>query len=67
MKMHPRARIVDLAGVELSEFAMKLRQRDDLTYIEYLGLLNQEAARVLKYALREERHPDDPDKLSGIE
>lgn len=67
MKMHPRALIVDRAGVELTEMAMKLRQQHELTYIEYLGILNQEAGRVLKYALREERHPDDPDKPAGIE
>jgi hypothetical protein len=67
MKLHPRALIVDRAGIDLSNFALKLRQQHELTYIEYLGILNVEAGRVLKYALREERHPDDPDKPSGIE
>jgi hypothetical protein len=66
MRMHPRALIVDRAGVDFSDFALRLREQHELTYIEYLGILNQEAARVLKYALREERH-GDPDKPSGIE
>jgi hypothetical protein len=66
MKVHERARIVDLAECDLSEFALKLRQQHALSYIEYLGMLNREAARVLKYALREERHPDEPDKPSGL-
>jgi hypothetical protein len=67
MRVHPRAFVVDRASVELSSFAMKLRQDNDLTYIEYLGILNAEAGRVLKYALREERHPGDPDQSADIE
>lgn len=61
MEPHERARIVDLAGVDLSDFAMKLRQQHDLSYLEYLGILNQEAARVLKFAIREERGEDSND------
>jgi hypothetical protein len=67
MTQHPRAPIVNRAGLELSEFALKLRERDELTAIEYLCILNAEAARVLKYALRSERHPEDPDKPADVE
>lgn len=67
MRLHPRVHIVQRAGLELSEFAAKLREERELTEVEYLGILNDEVARVLKYALRAERHPDDPDKPAGIE
>jgi hypothetical protein len=65
MKLHERVMIVQRAGVELSNAAMKIREQHELSYVEYLSILNQEAARVLKFALREERHPDDPDKSSA--
>ena len=67
MKQHPRTTIVRRVGLDISDFALKLREKHDLTYIEYLGILNEEVARVLKYALRAERHPDDPDKPADIE
>jgi hypothetical protein len=67
VKQHPREPIVRRAALDLSDFALKLREKNDLSYIEYLGILNEEIARVLKYALRAERHPDDPDKPAGIE
>jgi hypothetical protein len=67
VRQHHREPIVSRAGLDLSDFALKLREQHDLTYIEYLGILNQEVARVLKCALRAERHPDDPDKPAGLE
>jgi hypothetical protein len=67
VKQHPREPVVRRAALDLSDFALKLREKNDLSYIEYLGILNEEIARVLKYALRAERHPDDPDHPAGLE
>jgi hypothetical protein len=67
VRQHHREPIVRRAALDLSDYALKLRERNDLTYVEYLGILNEEVARVLKYALRAERHPDDPDKPAGLE
>jgi hypothetical protein len=61
-----RIMIVQRAGVELSDFAMKLREQHGLSYLEYLSILNQEAARVLKFALRDERKPDDATEVDGV-
>jgi hypothetical protein len=61
-----RMMTVQRAGVELSDFAMKIREQHGLSYLEYLSILNQESARVLKFALREERESDEPEQTDGV-
>ena len=39
----------------------------DLTYVEYLQVLTELQQSALKYMLRAERHPDDPDKPADLE
>ena len=68
LKLHPRVMLcqkhhADFLGV-LCDF---LKDRD-ITYTELLIVINEVTANnVLKYMLREERHPDDPEKRAGEE
>jgi hypothetical protein len=61
-----RIMLIQRVGLEMSDFAMKLREQHGLSYLEYLSILNQEAARVLKFALRDERQPDDTAPADGV-
>ena len=59
-----------LNGANLQEFmepVAKIKEEFGLTDIEYLQGLNQIEANTLKYCLRHERHPDDPNKPAGLE
>lgn len=39
----------------------------DLTHVELISILNEVQQGWIGYALRDERHPDDPDKRAGEE
>lgn len=67
MKIHPRYFVVSKAGIELSEFLINLQQKHELTYGETFKLLGEIIQREAKYAIREERHPDNPDKKGDEE
>jgi hypothetical protein len=66
-RQHPRTLMVKQAGRELSDCVLRLLQQYDLTYTEILQLLNEEQARLLKSALRAERHPQDPGEPADLE
>lgn len=59
--------IVAKAHNELEAAMLEVMARHELTSIEWLSCLNQIEATTIKYAIREERHPDDPDKRGGEE
>jgi hypothetical protein len=72
MKLHERTMKVQAAhcviNSAITDAVVKIHATDpDLTYIELLGILNQVSASWLKHALREERHPDDPDARADEE
>jgi hypothetical protein len=60
--LHKRYQIVTGAHLELTEFMLKLQEKNDLTYVELNEILLSEALSWNKYAKRQERHPNDPDK-----
>lgn len=66
-KVHPRVFVVQQARNELSSAALDIQERHDLTTAEYLAILTGLMQSALKYALRAERHPDEPDKPGGWE
>ena len=39
-----------------------LKRHEDLTWLEAIGILLMKALEFKKYALRDERHPDNPEK-----
>lgn len=65
MKLHPRYTIVRAASAELNGFVSQLVDKHDLTATELLQLLSEQIGNELKYMLRAERHPDDPDKKAN--
>lgn len=53
---------VEKARAKIAVEINELWEKHDLTAIEFLQALNTVEATVLKYMLRAERHPNDPDK-----
>ncbi len=66
-KVHPRVFVVQQARNELSSAALDIQRRHDLTTAEYLAILVELMQSDLKYAIRAERHPDEPGKPGGWE
>lgn len=62
MRLHPRHHTVTTASHEIDTAIHEAWERHDLTNIEVLQILSAFQVRVLKFMLRSERHPDDPDK-----
>lgn len=58
---------VQKAETDLSMKLLKFQQKHDLTDIEMLQILTQRQQTLLKYMLRAERHPDDPEKRADEE
>lgn len=68
MKMHPRVMPWQRARNDISAAVSEaMKKHPDLTYIELFQIFNEITASWLKYALRDERHPNDPDKPGGLE
>jgi hypothetical protein len=60
--LHPRTLPEQRARGDLARLLSEWIERHDLTYLEALRCLTAEQTSLLGYALRVERHPDDPDK-----
>lgn len=66
-KLHPRHRIVAEARHELGMTVAKFVKEHDLTYGELFSILAVEMSTWAKYAIRDERHPEDSDKPGDVE
>lgn len=62
LRMHPRYFLVNKAELELTKWLLDWEQRHQLTEIEIVQCLQRRQSNMLKYMLRDERHPDDGDK-----
>lgn len=62
LRMHPRFQTVNLSGAKIKKTINDLQLEADLTDIELLQILTEYQQNILKYMLRSERHPDDPEK-----
>lgn len=67
MKIHPRTMLADKIGCDIRTAFWNAVPPDALTYLELLRVINDLEASVLKMALREERHPDNPDAPADVE
>lgn len=63
---HPRSVPVQNAELQITASINLIARKYDLTSVELLKILNGESALTLKYMLREERHPDNPDKPAEL-
>ena len=59
---HPDANLVAVAQAEVGVWLNKFQREHGLTNIEMLQAVTSWQGSALKYMLRTERHPDDPDK-----
>ena len=62
IRLHPRTRIVTRAEIQMGEAIDAIVEEHSLTITETFICLTRYMQLSLKYALRSERHPDDPDK-----
>jgi hypothetical protein len=66
MQIHERVMIVQRAELDLREFFGQLVKKHDLTWGEIAMILGGTLQAYAKYQIREERHPDDPDRPGGL-
>lgn len=69
MKLHERVMPVAKIRNEIDKAVLDIisSKHPDLTYLELIAILNELQATYIKYAIRQERHPEDPDKRGGEE
>ena len=67
LRLNPRTMLVQKADVELHGFLAEWQNRHGLTFTEVAILLTGRQQNVLKFVLRSERHPDDPDRKADEE
>ena len=66
-RQHPREKIVATAESELSIAVSDLIEGHGLTYGELHRVINSVQSNWIKYQIRDERHPNDPNKPGGVE
>lgn len=62
LRLHPRTIPVNQAGAEFHDWLWRFQEDKELTDIELMQILTDALERRLKYKLRAERHPHNPDK-----
>lgn len=62
LRLHPRTMPVNQAGAEFHDWLWRFQEAKQLTDIELMQILADAQQRRLKYMLRAERHPGNPDK-----
>ena len=62
MRLHHRTMAVAQASAEIGMNLIALQHEHGLTDIEMMQALTAWQERKLKYMLRAERHPEDPDR-----
>lgn len=69
MKLHARVMPCQKARLDISTAIQDaVAKNPGLTYLEVIMILNEiTGTDWIKYAMRHERHPDDPDKRGGEE
>lgn len=67
MKLNRRTMAVSKARAEFRNYVLDFTVKHDLTMIEMAQILTEGLADFLKYMLRAERHPDDPDRKADEE
>ncbi len=62
MKLHPRTVAVKHAALEIGQMVNTTVKNYELTYGELMRILAQELDSWARYLVRDERHPNEPDK-----
>jgi hypothetical protein len=67
VKLHERTLPVQKASNEIRTELDRLQEEHDLSDIEMLRVLLDHQQNITKYMLRDERHPDDPERKADEE
>jgi len=67
MRLHPRTNPVDKARNELELWVINWAERHDLTFAEIRTSLTRVLGTFALHALRQERHPEEPDRKADEE
>ena len=67
MKIHPRSIVVDKAALDAAVALDGIANNYHLTTTELFIIINRYQSNILKFALRSERHPDDPSNPADVE
>lgn len=67
MRLHPRTMDVQQAAAEIRGALITMQRATGLTDIEMLQAVAEWQGTHLKYMLRAERHPDDPEREADLE
>lgn len=62
MRQHRRVIPCAEARLELTRALIEIERRHELTALETIRLLSENIATITRYAIRDERHPSNPDK-----
>ncbi len=66
MKIHPRTLPVQRARCEIELAVLELAEKHGLTAGELMGAIGSLLSSLGKHAVRQERHPDDPDSPGDV-
>ncbi len=61
--VHPRTLLVQRADRELESFLTTLMIEKGLTEAEMLSIFARQLGNLSRFAIREERHPNEPQKI----
>lgn len=67
MRLHERTIPVQKAANQIAMALIELQEEHDLTDIEMLQILSNRQLDILRYMLRDERHPGKPDARADEE
>lgn len=62
MKLHPRYAVAKAAGDDIGDAIDAAVAAHDITYAEVLVILAEQQRKWATFALRAERHPDNPER-----
>lgn len=66
MTCHPRELVVQQASADIKVALGRVIPKYNLTYGELFSILGECIQNWAKFAIRDERHPGQPDKPGGI-
>lgn len=62
LAIHPRERLVQSVDRELESFLLELQAKSGLTEAEFVSILARHLSNYARFAIRQERQPDNENK-----
>lgn len=67
MRLHKRTLLVQRARGEFTDLCTEFLRGHDLTWGEWTSILADQLTQQAMYQIRDERHPDDPERKGDEE